>query len=180
MTSAEADVLIIAFARLLNASRILVVGSQAFHARFQNSRIDVVEASREIDLIPLPFAAFEKWYYYAHEKLGVDSEFDEQHGLYVDMLRPHVPKLPAGWEDRVYERTLQSPDGRSIVVVYPEIHDLIASKLLANRPRDVEFLRGIRRIERIDLQLLEARVLAVPLDAAKAESRAWALNALAS
>ena len=143
MTAAEADRLIVEFARLVGAQRVLVVGSQALHAYYVDPSIDTVVESREIDVIPLPYEAFDKWYFYAHEQLGADSEFDERHA------------------------------------VYPDIHDLLVSKLLANRPQDEAFLRGVRSLITIDRKTLEERLGSVELPKEKERLRTWATSAIA-
>lgn len=179
MTAAEADRLIVEFARLVGAQRVLVVGSQALHAYYVDPSIDTVVESREIDVIPLPYEAFDKWYFYAHEQLGADSEFDERHGVYVDMLRERTAKLPRGWENRVLERRLELESGSPVTAVYPDIHDLLVSKLLANRPQDEAFLRGVRSLITIDRKTLEERLGSVELPKEKERLRTWATSAIA-
>ncbi len=178
MKSQDADRLIVAFAALLNAQRVLIVGSQALHGTHPDPPIAVVEASREVDIVPLPFEEYERWFYYAHERLGADSEFDVEHGIYVDMVRDRVPKLPPGWESRSIERALQIDDSRSVTAVYPELHDLLVSKLLANRAQDEAFLRGVTKLGRIDPFVLRERLLSVPLPEEKEPLRGWAFAAV--
>lgn len=164
MTSAQTDELILAFARLIGARRILVIGSQAVHYFIPNPPIEVVAGSREVDLMPLPYSSFEKWYYYAHEHLGADSEFDSEHGVYVDMVKGDVPRLPMGWESRAHERFLPlSETGDTVTAVFPDLHDLVVTKLFANRAQDIRFLQGIRMLLEVDAATVRERIASVPL-----------------
>lgn len=178
MTAAEADRLIIEFAELVGANRILIIGSQAIHAFYRDPPIDLVAGSREVDVIPLPYAAFDKWFYYAHERLGADSEFDIENGVYVDMVRDTTPKLPSGWEQRAVERTLRAKQGRSVVAVYPDVHDLLATKLLLGRPQDVGFVKGVLRLLEIDRATVAARIGEIMLPTEREPARAEALRLL--
>jgi len=164
----------------VHADRVLIVGSQALHGSYPDPPIHVVVSSREIDVVPLPYELFDKWFYYAHERLGADSEFDIEHGLYVDMVRASTPKLPKGWEQRTHERVLRAADGRSVVAVYPEVHDLLASKLLAARPQDVEFLKGVRKLLSVDRKTIECRIREVALSKKHERLRTSALKSLGS
>jgi hypothetical protein len=178
MKASEADALILAFAQEINAQRILVIGSQAIHAHHANPPIDAVVESREVDLVPQPYADYSKWFYYAHERLGNDSEFDLKHGRYVDMVKDTVPKLPSGWEERAIERTLHLPDGRVVTAIYPELHDLIVTKLLAGRAQDEAFLRGVLKIADVSERTLRERMASVNLPLERESMRAWADDCL--
>ena len=179
MTSADADRLIVAFAELVGAQRVLVVGSQAVHAFYPDPPVMIVVASREIHVVPLPFEDFERWYYYAHERMGADSQFDEENGIYVDMLREHAAKLPVGWELRVREKELRSEHKGVITVVYPDLYDVAAAKLIANRPQGEAFLRGLRRLGEIDRDVLEAHIALVELPSSKKQRKKDALDTVA-
>lgn len=178
MTSAEADRLIIEFAELVGAKRILIIGSQAIHAFYEDPPIDLVAGSREVDVIPLPYVDFDKWFYYAHERLGADSEFDVENGVYVDMVRDTTPKLPSGWERRTVERTLRAGQNRTVQAVYPDLHDLLATKLLLGRPQDVEFVKGVLRLLEIDRATIAARIGKIILPVEREPSRELALRLL--
>ena len=174
MKASDADRLLIEFAQLINAEKILVIGSQAIHATHPDPPIDVVTDSREIDAIPLPYEQFEKWFFYAHERLGSDSEFDLENQLYVDMVNVKVPKLPPDWEARCTHRTLNREDGTRVDVLYPDIYDLLLTKLLANRPQDEAFLRGVKQLQKLDGSLLATRLEAVELVEGTEHLRNWA------
>jgi hypothetical protein len=65
-----------------------------------------------------------------------------------------------------------------VTAVYPDIHDLLVSKLLANRPQDEAFLRGVRSLITIDRKTLEERLGSVELPKEKERLRTWATSAI--
>ncbi len=130
--------------------------------------------------MPLPYEPFEKWFYYAHERLGADSEFDAENGVYIDMMRASMLRLPRGWEKRALERILLAETPEAIVVVYPELHDLLASKLFAGRAQDLEFLQGARQLLSVDRKTLKRRINQIDLSREQERQRAHALRSLDS
>ena len=153
----------------------MIVGSQAIHALYPDPPIDVVVGSREIDVVPLPYPDFEEWFFYVHEHFGADSEFDVENGVYIDMVREDVPTLPPDWETRSLERSLRlKQGGKTVTVVYPEIHDLLVAKLFANRPQDEAFLLGVSQIIAVDVETLRARLESVIVPPALEPKREWA------
>jgi len=113
--------------------------------------------------MPLPYAAFDNWFYYAHERLGADSEFDAEHNVYVEMVRNTMLRLPKGWEERAVERVLRAGTNAAVTVVYPELHDLLASKLIAGRAQDLAFLQGVRHLLQVDNTTLRMRLKQIKL-----------------
>ena len=159
----------------MSARRVLVIGSQAIHAFHRDPPIAVVFGSREVDVTPLPYADFDRWYFYVHEHFGADSEFDIEHGVYIDMVKEGIPKFPSGWETRAIERSLDMNEpGQSVTVVYPEIYDLLITKLLVNRDQDEVFLKGVAQITTLDADTLRARLDSVVLTREKEHRRVWA------
>ncbi len=137
----------------------MIIGSQAIHAFYPDPPIDVVVGSREVDIVPLPYADFEEWFFYVHEHFGADSEFDLENGVYIDMIREDVPKLPPDWETRCIERSLPlKEEGETVAVVYPEIHDLLVAKLFGTRPQDEAFLQGVSQIIAVNADTLRVRI----------------------
>jgi hypothetical protein len=114
---------------------LIVVGSQALYASVE-SLPAVAEISMEVDLL-LVREAFQAR---AHieQCFGMDSSFQSEAGIYAHPVGLATVILPKGWEERLI------PFGRDdgLVNVWAlEIHDLAASKLMAGREKDFEFLR---------------------------------------
>jgi hypothetical protein len=100
------------------------------------------------------------------ERFGSDSDFDLERGYYVDMVKPDLPRLPNGWEERAVRRTIGTIDidGRAaeVVAVFPEAHDLAASKIAIGRAQDAEFLAALVQRRLLDRSLLEDRLASAP------------------
>jgi hypothetical protein len=139
-------------ARVLPSERtFFVIGSQAIHATFPDPPGDILTISPEVDVyigeLYTPQRE-EQIYFYLLEHMGSASDYDNEHQFYVDPVRRGVvvPILPNGWRDRAVRRSIDVPpnnedSGFSVDACFIEIHDLIASKLSANRPKDRDFVR---------------------------------------
>lgn len=85
------------------------------------------------------------------------GHFALAHGLPVD-----AAKLPAGWQDRVIPvRDDVATNGKIGLCV--EAHDLAASKLVAFRDKDRDFVRMLLKEKLVKPKLLEARIRAMEL-----------------
>lgn len=130
---------------------LFVVGSQAIYASVDE---DIDEAlivnSDEIDLLlnqdDPPESRYHQWLFVS-EYLGDSSPYHEAHGFYIDALQGggKVPSLPDGYQQRMIVRTIDWTDPESGTtntcnVFFLEIHDLLASKLAAFRPKDRHFV----------------------------------------
>lgn len=143
-------------ARLLpSQQRFFVIGSQSIHASFPNPPSGVLTMSPEVDIYigeQHEPEMEDKIFYFVHEHLGSESDYDVEHRYYVDAVKRGkvVPILPDGWRERAVYRRVDVPatedmDAFAVDVFFLEIHDLIASKLAANRPKDRDFARAAFR-----------------------------------
>ena len=128
---------------------IAVVGSMAVYGCLDDSTFEFLFGTDDVDLFPFGTDITHEKYIDAHAELGDDSEFHQDHGFYVDTVRRHVPRLPAGWEQRAVRRPAGSATigDREVIVtaVFPEIHDLTASKVALSRPNDIRFLEELAK-----------------------------------
>ena len=115
----------------------------------------------------------DKIYYFVLEHLGPDSDYDVERQYYVDPVRRGtvVPILPNGWRERAVHRHIDVPATEekaafAIDVYFLEVHDLIASKLAANRAKDRDFARAAFR-----LGFFEKDVVAQRLELCQSVSR---------
>lgn len=88
--------------------------------------------------------------------LGEGSRFHEAHGFYVHGVSIEAAILPAGWERRT--RPIKNANTGDATGYCLEVHDLAASKLVAWREKDREFVRVLLR-ERIVQQNKLARLI---------------------
>ncbi|MGH2946416.1 MAG: DUF6036 family nucleotidyltransferase [Solirubrobacteraceae bacterium] len=97
--------------------------------------------------------------------LGDGSHFHQTYGYYAHAVGPETAKAPAGWEDRlvVMEVPPRVTSTTRAVAFCLEPHDLILSKLAANRERDWEFARDALAAKLVDLAILLERVGELPV-----------------
>lgn len=156
MTREQGERALLEFAEFLGETTVYVIGSQAIYGAFPDLGLEIVLASKDIDVFTVPY--YETWWLPVIERFGSDSDFDLDRGYYVDMVKPDLPRLPAGWEERAIRRMIGeiSMAGRSeqITAVFPETHDLAVSKIAIGRPQDLDFLASL-----VERKLVERRVL---------------------
>jgi hypothetical protein len=88
--------------------------------------------------------------------IGELSEFNETFGYYAHGVDRDTAVLPAGWEDRLVPVHNENTGGA--VGWCLEAHDLAVSKLVAGRPRDLEFLQVLVRERMIDRGVVHYRL----------------------
>ena len=133
-------------------TRLIVAGSQAIYG-FVASAPAIVEISMEADLL-LIRAAFQARAE-IEEHFGMNSPFQAEAGFYAHSVGLGTITLPAGWEERLvpFGRDEGLPNVWAL-----EIHDLAASKLMAGRDKDFEFLRALLDHGLCDFPTLLARM----------------------
>lgn len=164
MTRQETERALLEFADFVHQTTIYVIGSQAIYGAFPDFELGIVLASKDIDVFTLPY--LERWWLPVNERFGSDSDFDVERGYYVDMVKPELPRLPAGWEDRAIRRVIGTivVDGRTenVTAVFPETHDLAASKIAIGRDQDIAFLSGLVEVGVVERGVLEERLRLAP------------------
>lgn len=151
---------VLAAAELVGSTEFVVVGSQAIHGTVQDPPIDAVARSIDVDIFPTDYD--ESMFIPLHSELGYDSEFFETQGFYVEVVRPTLPRLPDGWRERARSESVGSTEHRGkrieVIAVFPEIHDLVLSKIAVGRAQDREFFDGVVSIGLVNRKTLEARL----------------------
>jgi hypothetical protein len=143
------------FAHVLRAAAAIseqstfIVGSQSVLAQFADVPATMAR-STELDLYPRDHPELADL---IEGAIGADSMFHEQFGYHADAVGPRTSRLPHSWESR----SLQSKE-KDVVAVCPEIHDLAAAKLLAGRPKDMEWLEAGTEAALIEPDRVEARL----------------------
>jgi hypothetical protein len=74
-------------------------------------------------------------------ELGNKSKFFKQHGYYLDCTDPGLATLPEGWTERLIP--FRTPRTGGVTAWCLDPHDLFASKLVAWRQKDQQFLRSM-------------------------------------
>lgn len=94
--------------------------------------------------------------------LGLDSDFHRTHGFYVHGVPLETAILPEGWERRVVR--LRNQNTRENTGWCVEAHDLAASKLVAYRDKDRDFVRALLAHELVKPSKLRLRIGQLPAD----------------
>lgn len=134
MRRSQLEHILRAAAAITDESVFVVVGSQAILVQFPNPPAELL-LSNELDI-------------YAEGKpelsdlidgtLGHESMFHRTFGVYADGVGPETAYLPKGWRERA--RILKTASTGGATGIAPEIHDLLASKLVAGREKDLSWV----------------------------------------
>lgn len=87
--------------------------------------------------------------------IGELSQFHETYGYYAQGVELRTAVLPAGWEGRM--EVLDRPDSRPGVARCLEPHDLVVSKLVAGREKDLSFATALIEHQFVTVETLRER-----------------------
>jgi hypothetical protein len=156
VTRAELEHAIRAACDLTEDTEVIVFGSQAILGQFPEAP-DALRQSAEADIAPK----------HAIDKvdlidavLGEDSSFHRTHGFYVHGVPIEAAVLPRGWERRAVK--VQNTNTRQFIGWCIEAHDLAASKLVAFREKDRDFVRVLLAEALIKPRKLVLRIRQLP------------------
>lgn len=113
----------------------VMVGSQAALLQYP----DLPEAmmmSAEIDMYPADRSDLADL---IDGTIGNDSVFHETFGYHADGVGPETARLPQSWKERAVTLPASAATGGATAVA-PDIHDLTVAKLLAGRPKDLDWI----------------------------------------
>ncbi len=161
-----------ASAELCEEIDFVVVGSQAILGEHPEVTEEVVIRSIECDLYP----AFAPQKSELLNAIGELSPFHAAFGYYADGVDEATSIFPEGWKERripVHARTLRGVEVRGWC---PETHDLAVAKIIAGRPKDVEYCRALVRLGYISRERLVERLADTRISSAQAK---FAANTLA-
>jgi hypothetical protein len=156
MTRAQLEHIVRASGAITDEQTILVLGSQSILGSFPTPP-EPLTVSREADVCPMR----------SPEKadlisgaIGEISQFDSTFGYYAHGLPPEACPLPKGWEDRLIR--FQNDNTRGVTALCLHPLDLACSKLVAGRPKDIEFVSAMLAHGLIDRSALEAQIPFLP------------------
>lgn len=146
-----------ACAALTDEYEIVIIGAAALLG-VDKPLMPELTQTREADVYP--FRAPEKSDL-IDAALGEGSQFDRTFGYYAHGIGPETAVLPSGWEHRLLK--LQSPatDGKIGYCLDP--YDLAASKLIAGRPKDYDFVRALLNNGILEAATLVERLQDLPV-----------------
>ena len=161
MKRTEFEHAIRAAAAVLGADELLVIGSQALHGSVAGALPEEALRSVEVDVAALEDPEGRKADL-IDGAIGEASMFHATFGYYAQGVEAVTAVLPKGWENRLVQ--FQTNGTGDVVALCLEPHDLWISKMIAGRPKDLEFgqalvERGIvdpaelvKRLEGMDIQ----------------------------
>lgn len=155
----ELEHIIRAAATIADVDEVVVIGSQAILGQFPDAPAELL-VSVEADLYPRHHpdrAAL------IEGSIGELSPFHDTFGYYAQGVGPETAVLPAGWEGRLVP--IRNEGTRGATGWCLEAHDLVASKYVADRPKDRAYILAAIRHGLVSRDVLVARVEDLPLDA---------------
>lgn len=158
MTRAQLEHLLRAAAVIADDDEIVVIGSQAILGQFPDAPA-AMRVSNEADLFPRNYPERAEL---IEGSIGELSPFHETFGYYAQGVSETTARLPQGWKDRVV--VIQNANTRGAKGLCLEVHDLLASKVVAGREKDFDYLREAARHGLAERDTLLGRLETVDVD----------------
>lgn len=185
MRRAEMEHAIRAACQIIDASQIIIVGSQSILGTYAEDELpERATMSREIDMLPIADGDAEttRLADVIEGVAGEFSPFEQLHGFSIDGVDHTTSVLPEGWRARLVEvrnDNTAGPGGHPIFVGWClDKVDLCVAKLCAFREKDLEFVGALLDAGLVDAALVFERLRDVPPAAAESAARAmeWLLG----
>lgn len=158
MNRAQLEHVIRAAAILAEDDEIVVVGSQAILGQFPDAPAEL-RVSMEADVYP---RNHEDRSDLIDGSIGEGSPFHVTFGYYAQGVDHTTAKLPRNWEERLVH--VRSEATRGATGLCLEVHDLVVSKLVAGREKDLDFAAAAARHRLVDERVLRERLEQTDLD----------------
>ena len=158
MKRAELEHLLSAAAGITRADRFIVIGSQAILGQFPDAPAELL-VSMEADLYS-PRDAHEADL--IDGSIGEGSPFHRTFGYFAHGVGKETATLPTGWRERLVPLASGVTGGATGLCL--EVHDLAVSKLVAGRPKDVQFIADLLRHGLVNVDKLRQRLRETKLD----------------
>lgn len=160
MTRDQLEHLIRAAAVIAGDDTVIVIGSQAILGQFPDAP-ESMRTSMEADLFPLHYPERAD---VIDGSIGELSPFHETFGYFAHGVAQETALLPEGWQERLVVVRNDNTHGATGLCL--EIHDLLVSKVLAGREKDIEYLREAAKYRLADRETLLRRLEAMNVDPA--------------
>jgi hypothetical protein len=150
--------------------QLLVLGSQAVHGSLPGvATPEITMLSQEADLA-VPNDLTGDTPHQIEAQFGMGSPYHQHFGVYADGISLSEVALPDGWHGRLRAQRVDDdtdPDN-AVTLLFPEIHDLCASKLTVavtggfGRRSDRAFVEALVEEGQVDLDVLDERIARLP------------------
>ncbi|HVK53492.1 MAG TPA: DUF6036 family nucleotidyltransferase [Burkholderiales bacterium] len=149
--------LIRAASSIVDDAELVIVGSQSVLGQFPDAP-DSLKVSMEADMYPSNRPELADL---IEGSIGEGSPFEQTFGYYAQGVSPGTAILPRGWEGRLTK--VQNENTRYATGYCIDVHDLVLSKYVANRPKDIDFNREVIRSKMVEFDTLINRVELLPV-----------------
>lgn len=149
---------------------IVIMGSQSILGSFPPQTLDDrLLMSAEVDVMPVAGdeREIERLSDFLHGSLGQDSFFQESNGFHVDGISIETAVLPNGWVHRLIPE-VDPASGATGWCLDP--HDLAVAKLIAGRPKDVDFVQLLIEARLVDPAVVDDAIASINDDRSTAAS----------
>jgi hypothetical protein len=161
MTRQQLEHLIRAAATIADDDELIIVGSQSILGAYPAAPPELL-VSVEADVYPKNHPERADL---IDGTIGELSPFHETYGYYAQGVGPETAVLPAGWEARLVP--IQNENTRGAKGLCLEPNDLVLSKYVAGREKDLLFTRVAAQQGLVQLVQLKQRLPTMPLTAAQ-------------
>jgi hypothetical protein len=157
MKREQLEVATIAATEIIRQREVLIIGSQAILGSYREEQLpERATMSNEVDIAPLGDDASETLADLIDGQLGEWSDFDRDHGFYVQGVSVRTAYLPDGWQDRLVRVEPRGhPDSVGLCL---EPHDLCAAKLARFDQKDCEFVEALIDANLVAPSVIRARI----------------------
>jgi hypothetical protein len=152
MRRSELEHLIRASGDIADDDEIIIIGSQAILGQFPDAPARLL-SSMKADVYPRNYPEKADK---VDSAIGEGSSFHELHGYYAQGVGKRTAVLPEDWESRLVAVNNENTNG--VTGYCLEVHDLAVSKLIAMRPKDLEFVQELVRHDMLDKQTMLRRL----------------------
>jgi len=157
MKRTDLEHIIRAAGSIVEDNEIIVVGSQSVLGQYPDAPESLIR-SMEADIYPKNKHQLSDL---IDGSIGELSPFHQTFSYYAHGVGKDTVTLPDGWEQRLVP--IQNDNTRGIIGWCLEIHDLLASKYVAGRERDLEFAADAIKHGLIFKDLLDERIKMLPV-----------------
>ena len=157
---------------ILSEDGVIVIGSQAILGEHPFDAPPVTLESVEADILPLSDPDESKADLVSGT-IGEESLFHTTFRIYGHGVSESTAILPSGWRERLV--CLRNENTRQVAGYCLETHDLLISKYVAGRPKDLEFCASVVEAGLVQEDTLLDRLRGTDVPP---ERREWVANAI--
>jgi hypothetical protein len=158
MKRAQLEHVLRAAAAITGADRFVIIGSQSILGQFADAPGELL-VSLEADIFSLRSPQDAEL---IDGSIGEASMFHQTFGYYAHGVGEETATLPSGWKERLVPLATPATGGATGLCL--EIHDLIVSKLVAGREKDLDFIAGVFRHRLARVETTRERLMQTTVD----------------